>query len=124
MEQANNLYYLKSEEHDRGDRGVNSLNDIPVQSIDLQVPLKIPGLASSDKYLEVKKQKDRKTKKRKTKKSKSKRDADFLVEQFFLNFSCGTVFSGTCYLKYCFLSGKFFLLKFEIFYCRSREKFK
>ena len=70
LEQANNLYYLKSEERDRGD---NALNDIPVQNIDLQVPLKIPGLASSDKYLEVKKQKDRKSKKKsKSKRSKSK----------------------------------------------------
>lgn len=69
LEQANNLYYLKSDERGRGDA---DCNDIPVQNIDLQVSLKIPGLASSDKYLEVKKQKERKAKKKSKRSSKSK----------------------------------------------------
>ncbi|KAK6617430.1 hypothetical protein RUM43_014439 [Polyplax serrata] len=67
LEQANNLYYLKSEERDRGD---SVCNNIPVQNIDLDIPLKIPGLTSSNKYLQVKKEK--KTKK-KSKKSKSRK---------------------------------------------------
>lgn len=68
MEQANNLYYLKSDEKERE----SNFKDIPIQNIDLQVSLNIPGLASSDKYLEVKKGKERKIKKKKTSKKSSK----------------------------------------------------
>ena len=43
--------------------------DVPVQSIDLDIPLKVSGFASSDQYLEVKvKKKDKKKKKKKGKK--------------------------------------------------------
>lgn len=66
LEQANNLYYLKSEDRDRGD---SISSNIPVQNIELDVSLKIPGLTSSDKYLEGKKEKKIK---KKSKKSKSK----------------------------------------------------
>lgn len=70
LEQANNLYYLKSEDRDRGD-GI--CNNIPVQNIELDVPLKIPGLTTSDKYLKVKKEKDNNNKKSKKKTKKSKK---------------------------------------------------
>ncbi|KAL0277639.1 UNVERIFIED_CONTAM: hypothetical protein PYX00_004861 [Menopon gallinae] len=73
MEQANNLYYLKSDEKERE----TNLKDIPIHNIDLQVPLKIPGLASSDKYLEVKKGgKERKVSKKKKSTKKSSKKAE------------------------------------------------
>lgn len=75
QEQANNPHYLKSSSLNKND--VNEiLDDIPVAHIDLTVPLHIPGLISSDKYLQTHNNKTKNTqrkskkKRRKTKKGK------------------------------------------------------
>ncbi|ELT88988.1 hypothetical protein CAPTEDRAFT_18044 [Capitella teleta] len=57
QEQLNNPHYLKpseksSKRHSRASNG-DSYNDIPVSEIDLAVPLHVPGLQSSDKYLQA-----------------------------------------------------------------------
>lgn len=67
MEQANNPHYLKSNAKNSIEPG--TVDDIPVAQIDLSVPLHIPGLISSDKYLQNNKsngsKKHRKVKRRK-----------------------------------------------------------
>ncbi|XP_054722236.1 AP-3 complex subunit delta-1-like [Uloborus diversus] len=50
FEQASNPHYLKANEKNAD---LNSVNDIPVAHIDLSVPLHIPGLISSEKYLSI-----------------------------------------------------------------------
>ncbi|XP_023228760.1 AP-3 complex subunit delta-1-like, partial [Centruroides sculpturatus] len=74
QEQANNPHYLKSS---LSKNDMNEMvDDIPVAHIDLTVPLHIPGLISSDKYLNTHNiktkntQRKNKKKKRKTKKGK------------------------------------------------------
>ncbi|EEC07868.1 AP-3 complex subunit delta-1, putative, partial [Ixodes scapularis] len=54
QEQANNPHYLKATPKSRSSNGHIQgvgVEDIPVAEIDLSVPLHIPGLISSDKYL-------------------------------------------------------------------------
>lgn len=52
QEQASNPHYLKATPRARSSNGhVQGVEDIPVAEIDLSVPLHIPGLISSDKYL-------------------------------------------------------------------------
>ncbi|CAN8004626.1 unnamed protein product [Ixodes hexagonus] len=54
QEQANNPHYLKATPKGRSSNGHVQgvgVEDIPVAEIDLSVPLHIPGLISSDKYL-------------------------------------------------------------------------
>ncbi|XP_069693426.1 AP-3 complex subunit delta-1-like [Periplaneta americana] len=73
MEQANNPHYLKtSNGHKTNNRFsstvIDDFADVPIAEIDLPVPLKIPGLASSDNYLSL----DRSTEKRHKKKKRRK----------------------------------------------------
>lgn len=95
MEQMNNPHYLKGGEAGSLTQGYNSYNDgyndikndIPgVTPIDLAVPLKVPGMVSSDKYLqrhreilaqhERKRTKDKKKKKHRKKKGQPHSDTD------------------------------------------------
>ncbi|XP_035211943.1 AP-3 complex subunit delta-1-like isoform X2 [Stegodyphus dumicola] len=66
FEQANNPHYLKSDDKSTD---VSAIDDIPVAQIDLSVPLHIPGLISSEKYLNIEngisKKKHRKVKRKK-----------------------------------------------------------
>lgn len=74
QEQANNPHYLKMSSSKMDENDV--LGEIPVTHIDLSVPLHIPGLISSDKYLHYEndftEKKPRKTKRRRRKGKKSK----------------------------------------------------
>ena len=62
----------------------NVISDIPVQNIELDVPLKIAGLASSDQYLEMSKNgsNSKKDKKKKKNKKHKKKDGDMEVRIF------------------------------------------
>lgn len=81
QEQASNPHYLKAMPKSRSANGhlqMAALDDIPVTEIDLSVPLHIPGLISSDKYLNAsRKERDvadgGKKKKKKLKKGKERR---------------------------------------------------
>ncbi|XP_049515272.1 AP-3 complex subunit delta-1-like isoform X2 [Dermacentor silvarum] len=81
QEQASNPHYLKAMPKSRSANGhlqAAALDDIPVTEIDLSVPLHIPGLISSDKYLNAsRKERDvadgGKKKKKKLKKGKERR---------------------------------------------------
>ncbi|XP_075527426.1 adaptor-related protein complex 3, delta 1 subunit-like garnet isoform X2 [Dermacentor variabilis] len=81
QEQASNPHYLKAIPKSRSANGHlqgAALDDIPVTEIDLSVPLHIPGLISSDKYLNAsRKERDvadgGKKKKKKLKKGKERR---------------------------------------------------
>lgn len=84
QEQASNPHYLKAMPKSRSANGHlqgPAMDDIPVTEIDLSVPLHIPGLISSDKYLNAsRKEQDMadggdggKKKKKKLKKSKDRR---------------------------------------------------
>lgn len=81
QEQASNPHYLKAMPKSRSANGHlqgAAMDDIPVTEIDLSVPLHIPGLISSDKYLSAsRKEHDMarggtKKKKKKLKKSKDR----------------------------------------------------
>lgn len=89
QEQASNPHYLKAMPKSRSANGHlqgAALDDIPVTEIDLSVPLHIPGLISSDKYLSASRKErevadgvdegdadKKKKKKRKLKKGKERR---------------------------------------------------
>merc|ERR1712029_556903 len=64
--QSSSAFYLKGSTKSP----LKTSPDVPVQSIDLDIPLKVTGFASSDQYLEVKvsSKKDKKKKKKKKKK--------------------------------------------------------
>lgn len=72
LEQENNPNYLKpsskSKRHADGDNG--EAMDIPIAAINLSVPLRVPGLTSSDKYLKQAKEQalERQSKQKKSKK--------------------------------------------------------
>ncbi|XP_076439969.1 AP-3 complex subunit delta-1-like isoform X2 [Babylonia areolata] len=76
-EQEHNPHYLKddgarSKKSRRG--GDNDVSGIPVAAIDLSVPLHVPGLSSSDKYMQLEKAEGRSRKEGKSrKKGKKKR---------------------------------------------------
>ncbi|XP_063231721.1 AP-3 complex subunit delta-1 isoform X2 [Bacillus rossius redtenbacheri] len=77
LEQANNPHYLKSYQNNKSGSGFNSNGlddyaDIPVAEIDLPVALKIPGLASSDKYYNSESNKKHKKVKKKKRGKKGK----------------------------------------------------
>ncbi|KAK7490361.1 hypothetical protein BaRGS_00018340 [Batillaria attramentaria] len=53
-EVEHNPHYLKDDSRGKKSRGMNSdINGIPVAAIDLSVPLHVPGLSSSDKYMKL-----------------------------------------------------------------------
>ncbi|KAL3868900.1 hypothetical protein ACJMK2_041656 [Sinanodonta woodiana] len=75
VEQMHNPHYLKGEikPGKKGDRSL-LVTDIPVSHIDLSVPLHVPGIVSSDKYLKMAQSaEDGKKKKSKDKKKKKKK---------------------------------------------------
>ncbi|GAB1606310.1 AP-3 complex subunit delta-1-like isoform X1 [Argonauta hians] len=54
IDQMHNPHYLKDDGKGKGKRYESiSIEDIPVADIDLSVPLHVPGLSSSDKYLKL-----------------------------------------------------------------------
>ncbi|XP_070195049.1 AP-3 complex subunit delta-1-like isoform X2 [Littorina saxatilis] len=54
VEQEHNPHYLKDEGRGKKSRkGNNDVSGIPVAAIDLSVPLHVPGLSSSDKYMQL-----------------------------------------------------------------------
>lgn len=70
VEQAHNPHYLKMDSNTKKRSGSGQGEDIPVSKIDLSVPLHVPGLSSSDKYLQINSsskssKKDKKKKKKK-----------------------------------------------------------
>ncbi|ODM97515.1 AP-3 complex subunit delta-1 [Orchesella cincta] len=74
QEQNLNPHYLKSSSKPTNSKLVNWSDDIPpVEKLDLSVPLQIPTLASSDKYLQESKQKSSKSKKEKSSSGKKKK---------------------------------------------------
>jgi len=88
QEQSVNPYYLKdtpkaSPARSGGSRPSIDVEDIPIQTIDLGVPLHIPGLAASDQYFNLSQEtsgrsskNDRKKKKKKRSKKKSVTSSD------------------------------------------------
>ena len=72
--QSSSAFYLKGSTKSP----LKTSPDVPVQSIDLDIPLKVTGFASSDQYLEVKvsSKKDKKKKKKKKKKEDVEEDDD------------------------------------------------
>uniref|UniRef100_A0A8C9VAF8 AP-3 complex subunit delta-1 n=1 Tax=Scleropages formosus TaxID=113540 RepID=A0A8C9VAF8_SCLFO len=78
QEQANNPFYIKaSPTSQKGYQDSTGVEHIPVVQIDLSVPLKVPGMSTSDKYLkleEERRQRERKERGKKEKKKKKKRE--------------------------------------------------
>uniref|UniRef100_A0A8C9TMP5 AP-3 complex subunit delta-1 n=1 Tax=Scleropages formosus TaxID=113540 RepID=A0A8C9TMP5_SCLFO len=75
QEQANNPFYIKASPTSQKDS--TGVEHIPVVQIDLSVPLKVPGMSTSDKYLkleEERRQRERKERGKKEKKKKKKRE--------------------------------------------------
>jgi len=72
-EQELNPHYLKSASRGRVSKEGNEYEVPPVAALDLTVPLQIPGLASSDKYLKVPSTSSKKSAKKLKKKKRSKR---------------------------------------------------
>merc|ERR1711884_154144 len=72
--QSSSAFYLKGSTKSP----LKTSPDVPVQSIDLDIPLKVTGFASSDQYLEVKvsSKKDKKKKKKKKKKEDVEEDEE------------------------------------------------
>lgn len=72
MEQMHNPHYLRMENKPKKSSAVEEADESPVMQIDLTVPLHVPGLASSDKYLKLASQ-DREKSRKKTKHGKTKK---------------------------------------------------
>ena len=72
--QTNDPNYLKDTPKASPARGrTDSIADIPIQAIDLEVPLHIPGLASTDSYYNLSESGSNAGKKSKKKKKKAKK---------------------------------------------------
>lgn len=75
LEQENNPNYLKSsakvKHHVDGEVNDNT-NDIPIAAINLAIPLRVPGLSSSEKYLKQAKEQELERQSKRNKKSKKK----------------------------------------------------
>ncbi|CAG0918502.1 unnamed protein product [Notodromas monacha] len=83
IEIASNPHYLKDATSSRPSSQMLVVGDIPVTKLDLNVPLQIPGMVTSDRYLNAtdaasKKQKKEKKKSKKSKKVTSVSDEDIL----------------------------------------------
>eukprot|EP00095_Tigriopus_kingsejongensis_P012727 snap_masked-scaffold43_size480169-processed-gene-2.9 protein:Tk12727 transcript:snap_masked-scaffold43_size480169-processed-gene-2.9-mRNA-1 annotation:"ap-3 complex subunit delta-1-like isoform x3" len=79
LEQSSNPNYLKGGlEVKSRNESANALDEIPIQPIDLGIPLHIPGLASSDQYFNISQSAselgEERKKKKKKKKSKNQDD--------------------------------------------------
>ncbi|ROT83189.1 hypothetical protein C7M84_023627 [Penaeus vannamei] len=81
-EQASNPYYVKSHSSPRPNHNSLQVDEIPVAALDLNVSLKIPGMASLDKYQFVEgrqesgKKRDKKHKKRSKKRGVASSSSD------------------------------------------------
>merc|ERR1712200_109671 len=71
-EQSHNPNYLKAATPKSPSIQANGVDEIPVQAIDLDVPLHIPGLASADSYFNLDPATSKENKKKKKKKNKKK----------------------------------------------------
>ncbi|KAG7456877.1 hypothetical protein MATL_G00240590 [Megalops atlanticus] len=75
QEQANNPFYIKaSPTSQKGYQDTTGVDHIPVVEIDLSVPLKVPGMSTSDKYVKMEEERRQKNKVEKKKKEKKKRE--------------------------------------------------
>ncbi|KAJ8378563.1 hypothetical protein AAFF_G00238680 [Aldrovandia affinis] len=73
-EQANNPFYIKaSPTSQKGYQDAPGVEHIPVVQIDLSVPLKVPGMSSSDQYVKMEEERRQKNKAEKKKKDKKKK---------------------------------------------------
>ena len=82
--QNSNPNYLKGTVKSSPSRSLSSkeISEIPVQKIDLEVPLHtISGLANIDQYIDMKNGKKSKDKKKKKKKGKDKKESEEEVEE-------------------------------------------
>ncbi|KAF6092233.1 adaptor related protein complex 3 subunit delta 1 [Phyllostomus discolor] len=89
QEQANNPFYIKSSPSpQKRYQDAPGVEHIPVVQIDLSVPLKVPGLPTSEQYVKLEEErrhqqrleKDRRKKKRKEKKGKPRRHSSLHTE--------------------------------------------
>ncbi|XP_061175521.1 AP-3 complex subunit delta-1-like isoform X2 [Saccostrea echinata] len=72
IEQMHNPHYLRMDKKSKKSSKVEEAEESPVMQIDLSIPLHVPGLASSDKYLKLASQ-DREKSRKKTKHGKHKK---------------------------------------------------
>jgi len=75
-EQLNNPHYLKGDSKSKKRRPLdvlNNINDIPVTKLDLDIPLQVTGLQSSDKYLKEMRLREAERRNNKVLKKKKKR---------------------------------------------------
>ncbi|KAJ8271099.1 hypothetical protein GJAV_G00122740 [Gymnothorax javanicus] len=74
QEQANNPFYIKaSPTAQKGYQDAPGVDHIPVVQIDLSVPLKVPGMSTSDQYVKMEEERWQKHKAEKKKKEKKKK---------------------------------------------------
>ncbi|KAG9343232.1 hypothetical protein JZ751_014211 [Albula glossodonta] len=74
QEQANNPFYIKaSPTSQKGYQDAPGVDHIPVVQIDLSVPLKVPGMSTSDQYVKMEEERRQKNKADKKKKEKKKK---------------------------------------------------
>ncbi|MEQ2279545.1 AP-3 complex subunit delta-1, partial [Ameca splendens] len=74
QEQANNPFYIKaSPSSQKVYQDASGVEHIPVVQIDLNVPLKVPGLPMSDQYVKLEEERRQKERAEKKKKEKKKR---------------------------------------------------
>ncbi|KAJ9584594.1 hypothetical protein L9F63_021064 [Diploptera punctata] len=76
LEQANNPHYLKASNGHKTNSAIDDYSEVAIAAIDLPVPLKIPGLASSDNYLNLDRSSAKRRKRRRRKKEKKGRSSD------------------------------------------------
>ncbi|XP_078318689.1 AP-3 complex subunit delta-1-like isoform X2 [Crassostrea virginica] len=72
IDQMHNPHYLRMDNKEKKSAVVEEAEESPVMQIDLSIPLHVPGLASSDKYLKLASQ-DREKSRKKTKHGKHKK---------------------------------------------------
>ncbi|MFT7819362.1 AP-3 complex subunit delta-1-like isoform X1, partial [Arapaima gigas] len=74
QEQANNPFYIKaSPTSQKGYQDITGVEHIPVVQIDLSVPLKVPGMSTSDKYLKLEEERRQRERTERSKKEKKKK---------------------------------------------------
>nr|XP_023653719.1 AP-3 complex subunit delta-1-like isoform X2 [Paramormyrops kingsleyae] len=74
QEQANNPFYIKgSTPAPKGYQDTMGVEHIPVVQIDLSVPLKVPGMATSDKYVKIEEERRKRDRAEKGKKKEKKK---------------------------------------------------
>uniref|UniRef100_A0A8C2K3J8 AP-3 complex subunit delta-1 n=1 Tax=Cyprinus carpio TaxID=7962 RepID=A0A8C2K3J8_CYPCA len=73
QEQANNPFYIKASPSSQKVYDAPGVEHIPVVQIDLSVPLKVPGMPTSDQYLKLEEERQQKEKAERKKKEKKKK---------------------------------------------------